>query len=245
MNKRLLLVLFAILILVFTSCTNRNLNEASSTDKTSEDSSNHQNYMTGHCSKDNVAEFMSVLGEQELGGLSNGFVLDEEHCYNVTPVQIAEKTSAQIFKFSDSCATFIYLDGQTYLLGEWVGGYGFVNAVPCDFDHDGNADVLYTYSWGSGLHRSLVAVFNTQTMENTVIYNSADIDHPQVDLYVSTQSSLSTDIPDAEMTTYFVVYTVNIEVREDNFANIGCIVTGIAGSVESENGSPVFHLYTV
>lgn len=240
MNKRLLLVLFVILILVFTSCTNGNPNESSSTEQTSEISSNQQNYMTGHCSKDNVSEFMSVLGKQELGGLSSGFVLDEEHCYNVTPDRIAEETSAQIFKFSDSCATFIYLHGQAYPFGEWFGGYGFVNAVPCDFDHDGNADILYTYSCGSGLHRSLVAVFNTQTMENTIIYSSADTDNPRVDLYVSTQSP-STDIPDAEMTTYFVVYTVNIEVLEDNFANLGCVATGIAGSVESENGNPVFH----
>lgn len=240
MNKRLLLVLFVLLTFVFTSCTSKNSNELSNTEQTTDALFSQQSYMTGNCSKDNVEEFMSVLGEQELGGLSTGFVLDEEHCYNVTPERIAEETSAQIFKFSDSCATFIYLNSQVYPLGEWFGGYGFVNAVLCDFDHDSNSDILYTYSWGSGLHRSLVAVFNTQTMENTVIYDSSDTDKPSVDLYVSEQSP-SIDIPDVEIPTYYVVYMVDIEVLEDNFANLGCVATGVVGSVESENGIPVFH----
>lgn len=241
MNKKLLFIFIVILTLVASiSCTNKNSNESSNTEQTTDASSNQQSYMTGNCSKDNVKEFMSVFGEHELGGLSTGFVLDEEHCYNVTPDGIEEETSAQIFKFSDCCATFIYLDSQVYPLGEWFGGYGFVNAVLCDFDHDGNSDILYTYSWGSGLHRSLVAVFNTQTMENTVVYDSSDTDKPNVDLYVSTQSP-SIDIPNVEIPTYYVVYIIDIDKGEDNLANLRCVATGIAGSVESENGIPVFH----
>ena len=239
MRKSSLFVLFTILLLLFVSCAKETPDDLSNTEQTSDVSSNQQSYMTGICSKDHVAEFMSVLGEQEMGGLSTGYVLDEEHCYNVTSERIAEETSAQIFKFSDSCATFLYLEDQIYPLGEWFGGYGFVNAVPCDFDQDGNTDILYTYSWGSGLHRSLVAVFNTKTKENTVIYDSSATDNPQVDLYVSTQSP-SINIPDVEMPTYFVIYTVNVEVLEGNFANLGCVATGMVGSVESENGVPVF-----
>lgn len=239
MRKSSLLVLFTILLLLFASCAKGTPDDLSNTEQPSDVSSNQQSYMTEICSKDHVAEFMSVLGEQEMGGLATGYVLDEEHCYNVTSERIAEETSAQIFKFSDSCATFLYLEDQIYPLGEWFGGYGFVNAVPCDFDQDSNTDILYTYSWGSGLHRSLVAVFNTKTKENTVIYDSSATDNPRVDLYVSTQSP-SINIPDVEMPTYFVIYTVNIEVLEGNFANLGCVATGILGSVESENGVPVF-----
>ena len=225
MRKSSLFVLFTILLLIFPSCA--------------KETPDQQSYMTGICSKDHVAEFMSVLGKQEMGGLSTGYVLDEEHCYNVTSERIAEETNAQIYKFSDSCATFLYLEDQIYPLGEWFGGYGFVNAVPCDFDQDGNTDILYTYSWGSGLHRSIVAIFNTKTKENTVIYDSSDTDNPRVDLYVATQSP-SIAMPESEMPIYFVIYTVNIEVLEGNFANLGCVATGIVGSVESENGVPVF-----
>lgn len=236
MNKRLLVILFVILIFVFTSCTNKDLNELSKAEQNTDNSCKPQSYMTGNCSKNNVKEFMSVFGEQESGG----YVLDKKHCYNVTPQQIAEETSAQIFKFSDSCASFLYLDNQVYQLGEGVGGYGFVNAVLCDFDHDGNKDILYTYSWGSGQHRSVVAVFNTQTMENTVICNSFDTDKPNMDLYVCAHTP-SGDIPNDEIQKSFVVYTVNIEVQKGNFANLGCVLTDTVGSIESENGIPVFH----
>lgn len=234
MKKRLMFLSFAIILLAFTSCAKATPNE-SSAEPSSDSQSNQQDYMVGYCSKDNVSEFMSVFGEHKEGG----YVLDEKHCYNVTPDEIAKETSAQIFKFSDSCATYIYLNGQSYPLGEGVGGYGFVNAVPCDFDHDGNTDILYTYSWGSGIHRSLVAVFNTQTMESTVIFHSFDTDNPHADYYIGTQSS-DTDITNAEISSCFVVYTVNIEVIKGNFANLRCVVTGTVGSVDSENGIPVF-----
>lgn len=234
MKKRLLFLTFVIILLAFTSCAKATPNE-SSAEPSSDSQSNLQDYMVGHCSKDSVAEFMSVFDVHESGG----YVLDEKHCYNVTPDRIAKETSAQIFKFSDSCAAYIYLNGQIYPLGEWWGGYGFVNAVPCDFDHDGNTDILYTYSCGSGVHRSFVAVFNTQTMESTVIFNSSDKDNPLADLYVSVQYP-DTDIPYAEKPACFVVYTVNIEVLKGNFANLGCVATGIVGSVDSEDGNPVF-----
>ena len=235
MRKRLLLVLLTGLLLVLASCAKGTPNELLNSEQTSDVSSDLQSYMTGICSKNNVTDFMSVLGKQEMGG----YVLDEEHCYNVTSERIAEETSAQIFKFSDSCATYLYLDDQVYPLGEWFGGYGFVSAVPCDFDQDGNSDILYTYSCGSGVHRSFVAIFNTKTKENAVIYDSSSTDNPDADLYVGTQSP-SIAISNVETPTYFVIYIVRIEVFENNFANLGCVATGIVGSVESENGNPVF-----
>ena len=236
MRKSLLLVLFVNLLLVLASCAKGTPNDLSNTEQSFDVFFNQQSYMTGICNKNNVEDFMSVLGKQEMGG----YVLDKEHCFNVTSERIAEETPAQIFKFSNSCATFLYLDDQVYPLGEWFGGYGLVNAVPCDFDQDGNTDILYTYSCGSGVHRSFVAIFNTATKENTVIYyDSSTTDNPLVDLYVGTQSP-SIPISDAEPPTYFVIYTVRIEVLENNFANLGCVATGIVGSVESENGIPVF-----
>lgn len=240
MNKRFLSILFVIMLLAFTSCAKEKTNSSSNTEQTSSTSLIQQSHITGNCNKDNVSEFMNVFVEHLLAELPKDFVFDEEHCYNVTPESIAEETSAQIFKFSDSCASFIYLNDQVYPLGGWFGGYGFVSAVPCDFDNDGHTDILYTYSCGSGIHHSVIAVFNIQTMENTVIYDSPNTDNPQVDFYLSTQST-NIDSTNIEMPTHFEVYTVDIEVIDDNFANLDYIVTGIAGSVETENGIPVFH----
>lgn len=229
MYKKFLSILFVSLML-FSSCSS----------KTADTSSDQKSSMAGNCSKASVAEFMQVFGTHELGGLLSGLVLDEKHCYNVTPEQIEEMTSAQIFKFSDSCATFLYLDGQVYPFGDWFGGFGFVNAVPCDFDEDGNWDILYTYSWGSGLHRSLIAVFNTQTKQSTVLHDSLETNTPRVDYYIGTQSP-STDIPGEITPTYYAIYTAEIEVLEDNFANLAYTLTGTAGSIKSENGIPVFY----
>ena len=240
MSKKFLPVLFVILILAFTSCAKESPNTSSNTEQTPSASSIQQSHITGDCSKDNVAKFMKDFEKQKLEEFFSGDVYDEEHCYNVTPESIEEETSAQIFKFSDSFASFIYLNNQIYPLGKWIGGLGFVSAVPCDFDNDGNKDILYTYSYGSGLHRTVIAVFNTQTMKNTDIYDSTNTDNPQaVDFYLSTQST-RIDSSNAEKPTSFVVYTVDVEVLEDNFANLNYKVTGVAGSVEAKNGTPVF-----
>jgi hypothetical protein len=94
--------------------------------------------MTTSCTKDSVDEFMSIIGEVELGGLSAGMKLDEEHCYNVTPLSVATQTDIKIFKFSDSCVSLALIDGEVYSICESFGGFGFVNAVPWDYDGDGN-----------------------------------------------------------------------------------------------------------
>ena len=33
------------------------------------------------------------------------------------------------------------MDNEIYPLCEFFGGYGFVNAIPCDFDNDGMTDI--------------------------------------------------------------------------------------------------------
>ena len=50
------------------------------------------------------------------------------------------------------------VDNEVYPLCESFGGFGFVNAIPCDFDNDGNKDLFVASSWGSGLHRSVISV---------------------------------------------------------------------------------------
>ena len=79
--------------------------------------------MTTSCTKDSVDEFMSIIGEVELGGLSAGMKLDEEHCYNVTPLSVATQTDIKIFKFSDSCVSLALIDGEVYSICESFGGF--------------------------------------------------------------------------------------------------------------------------
>ena len=203
--------------------------------------------MKTNISKDRVTEFMEVLGtEIELDGLSSGFVLDKEHCYNVTPQQVAAETDMLIFKFSDSCASFVMLDNKIYPLCEWFGGYGFVNAVPCDFDNDGNKDLLVASSWGSGMHRSIISVFNSVSKKSIILYDTSTTDTPNVDLFVSaaTLSLSSKEIED--LPVYYCVYSAKITVNDMeqyNLADLSYVATGMVGSIESENGKPVFKPY--
>jgi len=210
--------------------------------------SNHSNqetvlatdYTTTSCSKDYVDEFMSIICEAELGGLSAGFKLDAEHCYNVTPLSVAVQTDIKIFKFSDSCVSLALIDGKAYSICESFGGFGFVNAVPWDYDDDGNLDLLVASSWGSGLHRSIISIFDTSTKESNIVYDTSTTNNPSVDLVVAAVTpSLSSKDPN-DLPVYYQVYIAQIEVNDNNLADLSYCPMSLIGSVVVENEIPVF-----
>lgn len=197
-------------------------------------------FIDGSCTKDSVDEFMAIIGDMEPGRLYAGTEFDKEHCFNVTPLSVASQTDIKIFKFSDSCASLALIDGEVYSICESFGGYGFVNAVPWDYDADGNHDLLVASSYGSGLHRSIISVFNTQTKESTIIYDTSTTDNPSVDLFVAAVSpSLSSKRP-SDLPVYYQVYTANIKVNNNNLADLSYTARDVIGSIEIENGVPVF-----
>ncbi len=207
-------------------------------------STNKHETMKTNISKDYVTEFIELLGgEIELGGLSSGLVLDEEHCYNVTPSQVAAETDMKIFKFSDSCVSCVVLDNEIYELCTSFGGYGFVNAVPCDFDNDGNKDLLVASSWGSGMHRSIISIFNSVTKESTVLYDTSTTDTPSVDLFVSTATPSFSSKEIEDLPVYYQVYSAEITINDMenyNLADLSYVATDLVGSIEIENGIPTF-----
>ena len=231
--KRLFCLLLTGIVLISLAACQTN---ADNSDKSGSNVDN----MTTSCTKDSVDEFMSIIGEVELGGLSTGMKLDEEHCYNVTPLSVATQTDIKIFKFSDSCFSLALIDGEVYSICESFGGYGFVNAVPWDYDEDGNLDLLVASSWGSGLHRSIISVFNTTTKESIVIYDTSTTDNPSVDLFVAAASPSFSSKEPQDLPIYYQVYSANIEVNGNNLADLSYTATGVIGSVVVENGAPVF-----
>ncbi|MFA6942564.1 MAG: hypothetical protein WCQ71_01760 [Bacilli bacterium] len=122
--------------------------------------------------KDGVSDFYLLLQESD-ENLSP--LLIEENCYNVTTENI-KATGAEIFKFKDECQTYAKYDDEIFLLATGFGGYGYVNAVTCDFDNNGKADILYTHSLGSGVHRSLVSVFNLTTLKIINLFSTFEND---------------------------------------------------------------------
>lgn len=107
---------------------------------------------------------------------------DTDKCYNITPQSISENSEYSIFKYDKSAASFLLYKGVVYPLGEWFGGLGVISMALADLDNDGDSELYFTYSWGSGLHRSHAAYFNPSTKQIvTLPYTNMNKDMTLVD----------------------------------------------------------------
>lgn len=244
--KRIFSTLFFMLCLcmIITSCSHVG-NETVIKDSDSETAQcDTKDWMNTECSKDYVAEFMSILGTVKGDGLLSGYDFDEEHCYNVTPSAVSESTDIKIFKFSDSCASFALIDGEIFEICPSFGGYGFFNAVLWDYDEDGTTDLLIASSCGSGMHRSEISVFNVKTKQSTVICTSLELENTDSDndWFVATQSPSSYTGNPKEMPIYYAVYSAEVKIG-DSLADLSYLAKSCVGSIDLKNGTPVFHPY--
>jgi hypothetical protein len=103
--------------------------------------------------KDGVQDFLALQGEFQSG-------YDTDTCYNVTPGDFDEASGYAVFKYGTSCASFLLYENKVYPLGEWFGGFGVTSMVLNDLNKDGKQELYFTYSFGSGLHRSHIAYFD-------------------------------------------------------------------------------------
>lgn len=79
---------------------------------------------------------------------------------DITPKEVKVEIGCQIFKVNNSCESYVVYDSKVFHIGLGFGGFGIVSLEACDFDENGQKDLIYTFSWGSGLHRSHVGLFN-------------------------------------------------------------------------------------
>lgn len=93
---------------------------------------------------------------------------DQDICYNITPKDITDRYDFCIFKYDTSCGSFLSYDKEVYPLGIWFGGYGVTSFAVSDLNQDGYFELFFTYSWGSGAHRSLVGYFDSATTETVL-----------------------------------------------------------------------------
>ena len=103
--------------------------------------------------QEGVKDFLALLGN------SKPQMYENDTCYNITPEDIAKATYG-IFKFDQSCASFLMFENEIYPLGEWFGGLGVVSAAIADLDKDGLNELIFTYSFGSGIHQSRIGYFD-------------------------------------------------------------------------------------
>ncbi|MGM9634674.1 MAG: hypothetical protein ACI3YE_00825 [Candidatus Avispirillum sp.] len=191
-------------------------------------------------SKEGVKEFMrAVKASDENEGLAD--ILTQCNFYNVTPEEVKNQTEIRIFKCADCCASYAMLGDKVGNLCDSFGGFGFINAIPCDIDGDGSSDLLVASSFGSGIHRAVISVFNTESFKSTVLYSYSGNDENGVsdlsgcDLCVglSSENGKNTDVPDT-----YTVYRADIE-GDNNFALLEYTVQDAIGVVKSVGGVPV------
>lgn len=126
--------------------------------------------MTVESSKTGVSEFLA-----KSGGFTTAYTEDE--CYNITPDFIAERSEFEIFKFDKSTDSFIRYGDEILSIGTCFGGYGITSMALADLNRDGQYELYYTFSWGSGLHRSQIGYFDPVSKEVTIFdYSLQDHD---------------------------------------------------------------------
>ncbi|WP_042167904.1 hypothetical protein [Paenibacillus gorillae] len=119
----------------------------------------------------NTADFLALQQNFESG-------YDNDTCYNITPDFIRENSDYMIFKYDKSAASFLLYEGVVYPLGEWFGGFGVTSLSLADLDGDGRSELYFTYSWGSGLHRSHAAYFDPaakRVVNFDYVYQNGDL----------------------------------------------------------------------
>ncbi|MFF2093016.1 M56 family metallopeptidase [Paenibacillus sp. NPDC058174] len=136
---------------------------------------------------------------------------DNDTCYNITPDFIGENSDYMIFKYDKSAASFLLYEGVVYPLGEWFGGFGVTSMSLADLNGDGMSELYFTYSWGSGLHRSHAAYFDPAAKE-VVNFNYV---HPNEDLLFANNADGSLSLFAATLSG--MDSFVNFQIGESEF----------------------------
>ncbi len=147
-----------------------------------------------------VEDFLALQGDFESG-------YDVDTCYNITPAFIKENSDYSVFKYDTSCASFLLYEGEVYPLGEWFGGLGVTSMALADMDGDGTSELYFTYSWGSGIHRSHVAYFDPVAKRTVTL----DYAHMNEDMMVVDNGRGGLSLYDARLTDMADFVSFNIE----------------------------------
>jgi hypothetical protein len=108
--------------------------------------------------KMSIEEATKLILETQPPSQFSNFEMD---LIEITPSNIWDKTKIQLFKNIGysmlSGETFIVTNQEAIHIGIGFGMYGITSAVPYDVNKDGSMDIVYAYSYGSGIHRSVIS----------------------------------------------------------------------------------------
>ncbi len=178
--------------------------------------------------RDGVAEFLALAKEKGIKIEENATV------YNLTPKEIADNTNYRIFKEMTNFGSYVSVDGEIYELCLSFGGFGFHNAMLCDFDNNGVKDLIVRSSWGSGMHRDEISVFNMTDKRFDVILSSIQSD-VMPSGYYGCPLTFERGI-DESGSEYFEI----IAFKPTTESHLSSLDSVIVGKVVSKDGKPVF-----
>ncbi|MGB8454124.1 MAG: hypothetical protein WCD89_17570 [Anaerocolumna sp.] len=163
--------------------------------------------------QDGVEDFLSLQHDFKSG-------YDTDTCYNITPNYIRQNSDYSVFKYDTSSASFLLYEGKVYPLGEYFGGFGLTSMTLSDLSGDQKPELYFTYSFGSGLHRSNTAYFDPAAKKVIVF----DYSHLNKDMII-------TENNDGGLSLYYA--DIN---KMDSFVNFEIERKDFISDITHENG---------
>ena len=154
--------------------------------------------------QDSIEDFLSLQQDFKSG-------YDTDKCYNITPDYIQKSSDYLVFKYDTSCASFLLYEDKVYPLGVWFGGFGVTSMALADLNGDQKPELYFTYSWGSGLHRSHAAYFDPAT-KKVVVFDYA---HMNEDMIITENDNGGLSLYAAAV--YKLNSFVNFDIERKNF----------------------------
>ncbi len=79
----------------------------------------------------------------------------------ITPEPVWLELGLQVFQVTEQATTqqhetFVVRGQEVVHIASGIGGMGVESLLAADLDGDGSAELVFSYSWGSGIHRSQV-----------------------------------------------------------------------------------------
>lgn len=148
---------------------------------------------------------------------------ENDELYNITPQEITDKYGFRIFKNSNNCESFLEYNDNIYTLGTGFGGYGTTSFAVADLNNDGNIEIYYTFSWGSGMHRSQIGYFDTALSEE------AGFD------YTCMNDDIALTVNNGQLEAYTADWNIK------SFVDIEATPKDKVGEISVENGNIVFN----
>lgn len=165
-----------------------------------------------------VEEFLAQLAEE----YGDDTILNAE-CHNITNSLVREKTGVEIFEVDsmpdhyhhDFLGYYFQKDGKIFFSDNGIS-VGYVSVLPCDFDGDGNYELLFSHVIGSGISYASIGILYPESGETKFLSYS----------YYSSRFIITPDEPfDGKNFTVW-----NWTFKDDLYYE--------AGRITSENGQP-------